>query len=364
VDQRSATRKPERYVTLDGLRGLAAIAVALFHFDPALMPSGYLAVDFFFALSGFVLLRTYAERFAAGLGARRFIALRLVRLYPLHLTGIALGSIFVLQGIARQSTNHLTMGAFLGSLPFNALMLPTPFNSDLFPLNVPAWSLFFENLAKNALVTVLVKLRPVGLVAVVLGSGAALAAVALGWGGGMVHSHLSVGPDWGTFGIGLLRTLFSFSMGMAIARLPAVRRDAGFNARPDAGLGALACAAVLIAVLMIGAPAGWQLERDLAVVMIVAPVVLLLGSRGEPHPALARPATFIGEMSFALYAVHQPIAHGAQMVARKLGVGTGWIAVPFVAVALLVAWGCVVWIDMPLRRWLGRRLNLTPRVKA
>jgi uncharacterized membrane protein len=64
-------------VTLDAMRGLAALAVAVFHVYNPLVPGGYLAVDFFFVLSGFVLDRTYRPRFAAGLGVRAFMLARL-----------------------------------------------------------------------------------------------------------------------------------------------------------------------------------------------------------------------------------------------------------------------------------------------
>ena len=62
-----------RYVTLDGMRGIAALAVALFHFNIAQAPHGYIAVDFFFALSGFVLCRAYRPRWQAGLGIGAFM---------------------------------------------------------------------------------------------------------------------------------------------------------------------------------------------------------------------------------------------------------------------------------------------------
>ena len=76
------------------MRGVAAVLVVLFHFGalaPALSTSGYLAVDFFFALSGFVIARTYDVRLAAGLGVAAFIERRLIRLYPLYLIGLLLG---------------------------------------------------------------------------------------------------------------------------------------------------------------------------------------------------------------------------------------------------------------------------------
>src|ERR1700712_1409072 len=85
-----------RYHTLDALRGLAAIAVVGFHIsqvklEPVLVPYGYLAVDFFFVLSGAVVAHAYEKQLRAGLSWQAFFVKRVIRLYPLALLGTALG---------------------------------------------------------------------------------------------------------------------------------------------------------------------------------------------------------------------------------------------------------------------------------
>jgi hypothetical protein len=87
--------KQGRFLTLDGLRGFAAVCVAPFHYDHDLMPGGCLAVDFFFARSGFVLTKTYTRRFAEGLTKGAFFKQRAVRLFPTVLANIALAVRFV-----------------------------------------------------------------------------------------------------------------------------------------------------------------------------------------------------------------------------------------------------------------------------
>ena len=78
---------PDRFVSLDGLRGIAAIAVMLFHVSLGYMPGGSLAVDFFFCLSGFVIALAFGKRFANGLSFRAFAKARFARLYPMMFIG-------------------------------------------------------------------------------------------------------------------------------------------------------------------------------------------------------------------------------------------------------------------------------------
>jgi len=88
---------PHRFVALDSLRGLAALLVVLHHINGAgyllslpLFRYGSLAVDFFFVLSGFVIAANYGERLTQGFSIGRFMALRLGRVYPLHLVVLAI----------------------------------------------------------------------------------------------------------------------------------------------------------------------------------------------------------------------------------------------------------------------------------
>jgi peptidoglycan/LPS O-acetylase OafA/YrhL len=118
-----------RLLTLDGMRGLAAILVVVYHFEVVvkLVPSGYLAVDFFFLLSGLVIARTYAPRFEDGLKTRDFFVHRIIRLYPLFFVGLLLGLMraagqTVLHLPDRMSFDQLSLAGALGFF-----MLPAPF---------------------------------------------------------------------------------------------------------------------------------------------------------------------------------------------------------------------------------------------
>src|ERR1700679_45238 len=143
-----------KYHTLDGIRGVAAIMVLVFHAGSYFGALGiqisksesYLAVDLFFVLSGFVIAEAYAKRLSKGPSAVDFMKIRVIRLYPLYLLGLLIGTVFIL-GHLRLGDNSLNQwsGSILAKDFLCALfMLPTPFSSSLYPINLPSWSLLFE----------------------------------------------------------------------------------------------------------------------------------------------------------------------------------------------------------------------------
>ena len=142
----------ERLLMLDGLRGVAALAVFLQHFRGRpdwLVSQGALAVDFFFILSGFVQSHAYQERLKQPGTAPRFLRDRVIRLHPLLLLSLVPGAIMItsITGPSRDPAPLLTF--FASMLPFPALwMHPLPVMA--FPYNQPSWSLFWE-LAANLL---------------------------------------------------------------------------------------------------------------------------------------------------------------------------------------------------------------------
>ena len=151
-----ADSKPH-YALLDGLRGVAALIVIVYHvfecFSWSPAPHGYLAVDFFFVLSGFVIGYAYDDRWGRSLTTRSFFRRRLIRLHPMVVMGAMIGAVcFVLQGSVKWDGQHVATSFVLFALLMNMLMLPLPVgaradvrgNGELFPLNGPNWSLFFE----------------------------------------------------------------------------------------------------------------------------------------------------------------------------------------------------------------------------
>jgi peptidoglycan/LPS O-acetylase OafA/YrhL len=133
------------------MRGVAALAVLVVHDPgfllPVVMPSAYLAVNFFFFLSGFIIAHAYEARLFAGLSWRQVMRDRIARLYPLYLLGIFVGFLSAAVALALGGGTLETLSgivlAFFSGLTF--LPLPTMHETPvLFPLNSPGWSLFFE----------------------------------------------------------------------------------------------------------------------------------------------------------------------------------------------------------------------------
>jgi peptidoglycan/LPS O-acetylase OafA/YrhL len=328
-----------RYVTLDGMRGLAAIAVALFHFDIFLVPHGYVAVDFFFVLSGFVLYRSYLPRWREGLGVGRFMIQRFARLYPLFVLGIMLGVALAIQQIVVADVHARAPSALAVATLFNGAMLPSPLDLPLYPLNVPAWSLFFEVVANLALIVVLFRLPRVVLIGICLVSAIFLIPIILQNGSG------NIGALRAEYGIALLRTAFSFTLGTILAGLPEG------HMRPSGWLGVFCMVAIGVLMAM-PVPAGWTGAYDLLVILFFSPLLVFLGSRCEPVRLAAPLAVFTGEVSYALYAVHWTFIEPMRSAVRHLGLTPIPAAALFLTVMVTAAWAAVRWYDLPLRRRL------------
>ena len=151
----------QRYVILDGLRGVAAIGVLVYHLFEAIAFSagaaeqhfynGFMAVDFFFILSGFVMGYAYDARLADGrLTTGGFIRRRLIRLHPMVIMGAIVGlACFAVQGFTNWEGERMGASMVLAAFVLALFLIPTPLrfdvrgNTEAFPLNGPHWSLFF-----------------------------------------------------------------------------------------------------------------------------------------------------------------------------------------------------------------------------
>jgi peptidoglycan/LPS O-acetylase OafA/YrhL len=310
-----------RFSTLDGLRGVAALLVMLYHAgpkSPVAMPGGYLAVDLFFALSGFVLALAYEPRLRAGLSLGEFTVNRVVRIYPMMLVGAAVGA------------------ALLPAHAGIVVMMPD-FESPqmLFPANPPMWSLLFELLINLAFAVLALRIGRHGLLWILAVSGATLCYAAFESGQG-----LNVGAMWSTAVFGAARTIFSFSLGVALFRL----RDRLKLPRRETRMAWLLFP-VLIAALVF-APAD-RASWDLACVFLVLPLLLWLGTLWEvPNGKLAEA---LGDLSYPLYCIHAPLVWAA----KKWGIDMATICAATVA----GAWALDRWIDRPVRAKLTAMLK-------
>ena len=152
-----ADSKPH-YDILDGLRGVAALLVVVFHLCEAhatshfdqLLNHGYLAVDFFFALSGFVIGYAYDDRWGR-MTVGGFFKRRLIRLQPMVVLGMAVGAaLFYFQDCDMWPVHAVPVWKMLAVMLVGMTLLPVPVSMDvrgwqeMHPLNGPGWSLFFR----------------------------------------------------------------------------------------------------------------------------------------------------------------------------------------------------------------------------
>ena len=208
---------------LDGLRGVAALAVVVYHLMQVAAPHyavvsiahGYLAVDFFFCLSGFVIAYAYDNRMKA-LGILDFCKSRLIRLHPLVIIGSVLGLLSFLYDPCSDIAVHYSAGQKIIIFIASCLMIPYPVvqerNASIFHLNPPAWSLFWEYMATIFYALILVKLRAKVLWILVF------CAVILLCYEARHAEYLAVGWNGDSFWGGGIRVLYSFPVGMLIYR--------------------------------------------------------------------------------------------------------------------------------------------------
>ena len=365
-----ADTKPH-YAILDGLRGVAALVVILYHvfecFDWSPAPHGYLAVDFFFVLSGFVIGYAYDDRWKSSDGRKSltmngFFRRLLIRLHPMVLLGAFVGLLcYLLQGGVRWDGTQVALGWVMLALLLNMLMLPVlpgmsadvRGNGEMFPLNGPNWSLFFEYIG-NVLYALLLRRLPTKILAfVALIFGGLLAYVSLRDGFLGVGWSVADGGFWG----GLVRMLFPYTLGLLMARVfkPLKLRKTFWI-----------CGTTIVAVaclpLLLGELPAWQNGLyDALCVIVVFPVLVWLGA-SELSVGLAtqRVSRFLGDLSYPLYAIHYPLmylfyAHigfsGELVPIAKFS--ETWPAALGVALgSLLLAWLSFHFYDLPLRRWL------------
>jgi len=340
-----------RFTSLDGLRGVAALAVLVRHVpDRTLardwMSGSYLAVDLFFLLSGFVLAHAYEERLADGLSLGRFFKLRLARLYPLHLAGLGLAALVIAYKLAFESgvTPRTIAASFIPALFF----LPTPpafaHFENAFPANFPVWSLSWE-LAANLLFGLMLTR---GLMRrwtwpVILAGLVGLVTLTLHRGN--IDAGAAIREVWW----GAPRVAFAFFLGVVIHRLWAEGR---LKLAMPFWLSAALLLIVFAAPLHGTARAVWDL---LAAIVFLPGIVALSLGQGE-GPVASR----LGAASYGVYVLQAPTIVLVIKATSHTPFPLWSLGVPgtFAVAALVFAFA--LWMDRaydaPVRRWLSARV--------
>ena len=336
---------------LDGLRGTAAIMIVLFHLFEAYYPvfadhpihHGYLAVDFFFLLSGFVVGYAYDDRWQR-MDLRTFFKIRIVRLHPLVIISLVIASIAFWFDPFSMASQHTRFFKLLGTLLISLTLLPEPDLrgwGETHALNGPLWSLLQEYIANIIYAVFGRKLSQLVLWLLVVVSGVTLAVVSV-W-----HGDLATGWSYSTFWIALVRMMFPFFAGLLLFRTGKVIR---------LPMAYVVCSIALV-VLFCVPTNRFNGLYEAGCVIIAFPLIVAIGAGGQIGGRWAKICNFSGAISYPIYILHYPFIY----------IYTEWIylkkpepaqiipvAASLLVFFILLAYFVLKFYDEPVRAWLKK----------
>lgn len=343
----------QHFEILDGLRGVAAIAVVIFHFmeivysdySKNFIGHGFLAVDFFFCLSGFVIGYAYDDRIAK-MGILEFFKSRIIRLHPLVISGSVLGVLgFYLDPFGGHpelvSTGRMIL-LFLSSV----FLIPCPIMTEryfnLFSFNAPAWSLFWEYIANIFYALVLYRVSRNYLLLLAGFAAAVLCFIAYRAG------NLMGGWSGGTFWDGCARISYSFLAGLLIYRYKLIiRNKLGF-----------ASLSVLLFLAFIMPFSAWNWLTEPAVVLLYFPLLIALGAGADLSQGFKKLCVFSGKISYPLYMSHYAAMWVFANYYNSYKPGTAQLTLVMITgTILLIGFSYLVMViyDIPVRRYLNNK---------
>lgn len=361
------THSKPHYEILDGLRGVAALLVVAFHIFEAhatshfdqLINHGYLAVDFFFLLSGFVIGYAYDAQWMT-MSVTDFFKRRLIRLQPMVVMGMVIGAIgfYFQDSVLWPSIHEVPVWKMLLLMLIGFTLLPVPTSLDIrgwaemHPLNGSGWSLFYEYVANVLYALFVRKFSKTLLIILVAASAAALIHLAVtspqgdivgGWSLTLEQMH-----------VGLVRVMFPFFGGLLLfrtARLAHIK-----NAF-------LICSILLAIVLCMprigGADRIWVNGMyDALMVILVFPLIVFLGASGKIENQVAsKVCKFFGDISYPIYITHYSIIYiyTGWVASNKLKLEQAWpIGLLVLVSCISLAYVSLKFFDEPVRRWLRK----------
>lgn len=365
-----------RFEILDGLRGVAALVVVFYHLMecyPAeyvgkYFSHGYLAVDFFFALSGFVIGYAYDDRWKL-MSMKDFFKRRIARLHPMVFFGVMVGVCFFYYTGGIELFGKVDGAAWwmvLLQALLLMLMIPLPASMDirgwgeLNSLNGPIWTLMFEYVANIFYALVLRHLPKLALGVLVAVSAVLTADLTL-----RLNMFGLLVSEWNSYSviggfvfdaehvyIGYVRLLYPFLMGLLLCRL-------GWKIRIQGGFWVTS----LIILTMLSVPTLGGVDKivdgmyQLVVILLGFPLVLAIGAgsslKGKKSSRICK---FLGDISYPLYITHYPLIYLHTSWAQRYPdapFGTHvMVAVSTLVIALFIAWAALKLYDEPVREWL------------
>ena len=365
--------KPKKhYEILDGLRGVAAILVVAFHIFEAhnggsrfkqIINHGYLAVDFFFLLSGFVVAYAYDDRWAK-MTQWEFYKRRLIRLQPMVIMGMIIGAIFyyfqasdiLFPQIAGMPVWKLILTMVIG---FTLLPIPPSMEirgwGEMHPLDGPAWSLFFEYIS-NILYAVLFRKfsNKVMTVFVLLFAGLLINYTVFGPKGDVIGGW-SLNLE--QMNIGFTRLLFPFFAGVLLCRLGKL-----IHIKGAFWICSLMISAVLIIPRIGDENTLWMngLYESFCIILVF-PLIVAIGAGGEIKSAFsAKICKLLGDISYPIYITHYPLIYWyfTWVIDNKKTLEDSYlVGIGVLLTSILVAYLCLKLYDEPVRNWLQSKFQ-------
>jgi len=293
----------QHFEVLDGLRGIAAIAVVVFHFmemwisdySKNFIAHGFLAVDFFFCLSGFVIGYAYDDRIKE-MGVKEFFKSRMIRLHPLVILGSILGLLTFLFDPFGTYQEAYGIGRVLLIFLCSIFLIPFPtmtersFNN--FSFNAPAWSLFWEYIANIFYVLILCRISRRVLFVLTIISGGMLFYVC--------NRSGNISGGWGgdNFWDGSIRIAYSFMAGLFVYRSNWIIKNK---------LGFIGMSVLLSLAFIMPYNDSWNWLTESIVVLFYFPFLIAMGAGSVPAQGIKRLCSFSGKISYPLYMTHYTV---------------------------------------------------------
>jgi peptidoglycan/LPS O-acetylase OafA/YrhL len=343
----------QHFEILDGLRGVAAIAVVIFHFmeivysdySKNFIGHGFLAVDFFFCLSGFVIGYAYDDRIGK-MGILEFLKSRIIRLHPLVISGSVLGLLGFFLDPFGGHPELVSTGRVILLFVSSVFLIPCPTMTEryfnLFSFNAPAWSLFWEYIANIFYAFILYRVSRNYLLLLTGFAAAVLCFI------GYRAGNLMGGWSGGTFWDGCARISYSFLAGLLVYRSNwIIKNKLGF-----AGL------SVLLFLAFIMPFTKWNWLTEPAAVLFYFPLLIALGAGANLSQGLKKLCVFSGKISYPLYMSHYAAMWIFANYYNSYKPGTTQLAlIIIIGTIVLIGFSYLVMViyDIPVRKYLSSK---------
>ncbi len=319
------------------------------------MHSAFLAVDFFFCLSGFVIAFSYERRLSDQLSFQDFFVARIIRLYPLAALGTLLGTIGAILSYIFH-TGYMTLPGLMPQVLFGLLLVPDVavpnLHYNMFPLDFMMWTLFFE-LVANFGYAALVRFRLAGSRLLLLLATVTFFLLVICR---LKFGTLNLGVTLFTAPIALLRVAVSFSLGVLVFRAYRLHKRSALK-----GLSA-SIAALVLSLLFVYVFSGihsflHSAAWELTMVAVIFPALVYAGAHISLPGRWTKLCAFLGTISYPLYILHGPLlwplllaGPGAFALAHAKAAMS--IMVVYAAILVFIAWLAAIFYDAPVRKRL------------